>query len=1132
MPSGDVRPGGNAKEGSSMRYAVCLLLVAALSPTLWAQEGLTVEVEPVVEGKALPGKEYTLKLRFTVPDGYHAYHKDNPGYSQAVNVTWNELSGLELVKVDWPEPHKHVDEFSEEWELSGVFDIVYTFKVPSDASGTLSVRGHHETQFCDADGCMQSEDDFSTSIEVANADEATAEPEQKGPRATATATFGSTAQAGGKATLEWKLETSEGYHAYHKDNPGYSQGVKFSWTELSGLKLLEEIWPEPKKHVDEFSEEWELPDGASILFVFEVPADAKGELTLKGKWTAQVCDADACFVREGAVTASLAITAVEPSEKKDAKNEHGFYLDFDYGVELARETGKLLLVDFNGKFCGPCRRMEKTIFVLPEVHELMQEFVIVSVQNDIGDARYNELWDQYKPSPGAGAPYYAIFDPAHMDAELRGIASTLPAETRSHEFVAFLKGEAIPSAGTEVLPGTGNDVVPKDWPKGLPGPQPSEFKEHWAFESYFSNQKVRPGGEVSLVLKFSMKSRGSGPFHMYHPASPHALELDMSLFILEQVSAAGLEPTGEWQFPQYHVLAGSDPANNFGVDEWQFGGEFTVVRNFKVPADAQAGRRVVTGTLAGQYCDLQGCIWFTDLDKAPMGWVAALDVQPDGVEQAIVAPSMIEDDHADTTQPDPAVSDTPEDEEPQQEKEDSMLVFLLLTFLGGMVTLLTPCVLPVLPLTISFFVKQSEHKRSPLLTAFIYCTCIVVVFTAFGLLTSILLREQGAQIISTNPYVNIAIGLLFVVFALSFFGLFELRAPAFVTSWLSKKQMKTQQSGNGYATALLSGGSFAVISFSCTGPIAATFLASAASGEFWTPMLAMLFFSSGMALPIFIMGMFPSLLKKLPKSGGWMNALKVTFAFIEIAVAIRYFAWADLAWSSSNYPNFITREVVDAFWIACFAGTGLYLLGLFRMPHDHQPTERLGVVRLLFAMLFLSFAIFMVPGLTRGAPMGMLDGFLPPRNPELYATGSAGGHSSDAGGSTDVHSLKWHQDLDEALAESKATGKPVFVDFTGRICSNCRWVETNIFPRSPVAGKLTDDFILCQQYTDTGDKKANANYKEYGKGGKGVPMYVIVDSDGKMLEKFVPPQFINSLTPKEFAEFMDRGKDKFVAGGS
>ena len=256
----------------------------------------------------------------------------------------------------------------------------------------------------------------------------------------------------------------------------------------------------------------------------------------------------------------------------------------------------------------------------------------------------------------------------------------------------------------------------------------------------------------------------------------------------------------------------------------------------------------------------------------------------------------------------------------------------------------------------------------------------------------------------------------------------------------------------------------------------------------------------------FVMGMFPSLLKKLPKSGSWMNALKVTFAFIEIAIAIRYFSWAEIGFTGEVVPHWFSRDLVDAFWIACSVGAGLYLLGLFRMPHDHEKMEQVGTVRTLIAIGFFAFAVYLLPGLVTGKPMGLLDGFMPPR--------------------AEMHE-GWHQDLDDALAEAQITGKPVFVDFTGVVCSNCRWVETNIMPTPEVDSLLESDFILVQQWTDKDDDpKAKKYYAKYGQGGKGVPMYVVLHPDGTMVEKLVPPQFINSLTPQDFAEFLKRGRAK------
>lgn len=1309
-------------------------LLALFSPVANAQD-LKVKVEPVVEGEAAPGQEYTLKLKFTVPDGYHAYHKDNPGVSSPVKVKWQDTAGLKLVKETWPEPKKtKIDEDWFEWELGPVFEIAYHFNVPAEAKGALLLKGSHDTQFCNEEGCLQSEGDFEAKVEVGAADAAREEL----PKVTLEAKFAESAVAGGQAKLTLAFTFTKGFHAYHKDNPGFGEAAAISFSKLDGLKLAKEDWPEPtKKEYDKDWIEWEYPDGFTLTYTYDVPKDAKDSIEVAGQYHIQVCDDNGCHIRKSEFKASLTVKpagdtgerrgsgrgygpalpkaygqlagdsaadtedrklkvsaafagpvkagteaelriefevapgyktyhrdnhskepigvsvpttlnwgalsglqpttdiwpdpvdnegewelkgkfvvvqkfqvpldasgeitlqgvahaqicdaegclppddfeftaslVIEPADEgatttetrevdsnstaaatgepapadRAARDSHGFYLDFDYALEQARKEGKQLLVDFNGKFCVPCRKMEKQVFPLPEVKQLMDDFVIVSVQNDIKNARYDELWAKYKPTETAGVPYYAIMD--HDAKVLRGIGSTLPAEERAHEFVAFLKGVE-PVKPDQPAP-TGETSLPKSPPEPsssptVPAPKlpdavasfPEELKQVFDFEARFSNPSVAPGGEVTLELRFKLKEGPGGKYHMYHPDSPHSFidGKSHSLFLLRMLDVAGLQGDDVWLFPQPKVVPKGDPANFFDDDEWKYYAEFVVVRRFQVPAAAKEGTTVtVTGTLAGQYCDDGQCIWFLDESKTPFGWQASLSVAASGAKSALAEPSHTgkpgrgADHKAVDSATIPGPTEPSKEVGPDEgggglteeiEQSGGLFWFLLGVFGLGMVTLLTPCVLPVLPLTIGFFVKQSEQGRSPLAAAFIYCTCIVGVFTVFGLITSIALGEQGAQIVSTNPWVNLAIGVLFTVFALSFFGLFELRMPAFISSWISRKQMTTQKQGRGYMTALLSGGSFAVISFSCTGPIAATILAGAAGGAGdeslgrWVPTLAMMVFASGLALPIFVMGMFPSLLKKLPKSGGWMNALKVVFAFVEIAVAIRYFAWAEIGFTGKVVPVWINRDLVDAFWIACAAGAGLYLLGVFRMPHDHEKAEQIGVVRMLIAMCFLAFALYMVPGLTSEKPMGMLDGFLPPRE-ERPKHGGAGNGSGEA------KAEFWHQDLDSALEESKKSGKPVFVDFTGVICANCRWVEKNIFPQPEVHKLLLDDFVLCQQWTDKDDDpKAKLTYAKYGQGKKGVPMYVIVASDGTMISKYVPPQFINTLTAAEFADWMN-----------
>jgi thiol:disulfide interchange protein len=972
-----------------MRLAAIALLLA-VAPTLWAQ-GLTVEVEPVVEGKAEPGKDYTLKLRFTVPDGYHAYHKDNPGYSLPVQVKWKELAGLELVTATWPEPRKHKDDFSEEWELSGTFDIAYTFKVPANAKGNLTVTGSHDTQFCDAEGCLQAKGNFTATIEVA---ESKPEP---GPVKPGTAPKKNQPEA--KATASF-----EGYHLYHKDNPGYGLPPQVAWTELSGLMLKGTLWPEPIKHdLGDGDIEWEYESPLTLTYTFTAPADAKGELPVKAKWEAQICDADACFMRDGEVTATLSVET--PAEDKSATNSHGFFLDFDYALEQAKKLNKPLLVDFNGRNCGPCRKMEATVFTLPEVHELMQQFVIASVQNDIDNPRYNELWEKYRPSPEAGVPYYAVMD--HEAKVLRGIASTLPARERSHEFVSFLKGEAVKTTVETTLPPEDAKARPAgDWPDGLFGPPTALVSKGMDFRAGFATGKIKPGGEVTLDLHFTMKGNGRGEtYHAYHPGTK-ATDINIPLSVLIKDSG-GLVGEGEWMFP----APASRHDDGFG-EEWLLGQEFTVVHKFKVPDDLKPGVYRVTGHVNGQYCDSQGCIFFNvaraDALNREFGWFATIEVAADGVDSA--------------------TTDVPTAEAEESKDSDALIWLLLAAFGAGIITLLTPCVLPVLPLTIGFFVSQSSKGKSPLLTAFIYCTCIVATFTLFGLITSIALGATGAQNISTNGYVNTFLALMFLVFALSFLGLFELRVPNFVTQWFTKKQMGAQQEGHGYAKAFFSGSAFSLISFSCTGPIAGTFLAQAATGSVWVPTLAMLAFSSGMALPIFIMGQFPSLLKKMPKSGGWMNAMKVVFGFIEIGLAIMYLSAAEQAFRSIEAAEWVNRYVVLAVWASVSVASALYLFGVFRMPHDHEETKQIGVIRSLLAVSFLAFAVYMVPGIFGAKYGNVLEGILPPPPADGGIQIGLGAGGAKA---YDHHDLPWHKDFDVGLAQAKAQNKPIFLDFTG-----------------------------------------------------------------------------------------------------
>lgn len=579
-----------------------------------------------------------------------------------------------------------------------------------------------------------------------------------------------------------------------------------------------------------------------------------------------------------------------------------------------------------------------------------------------------------------------------------------------------------------------------EWPKEILAGPTESAKKGFSFEAGFAEPAAKPGDTVKLQLRFKMKKALGAQeyFHLYHPDTTSK----NTPLKAELVGDAGFTQDGKWVYPEGHE------AKSGGETQLQLPKETTLELALVIPASAKLGRYRVYGQAFGQYCNERGCISFasTKPDHAlrGFGWVAVIEVSADGKASAVPPAFVSVDGGVAKLDPKPdngaaTATDKPKEGAKQPDvaaaKENdkasdgdrSLLKFLLFAFLGGIVALLTPCVLPVLPLTVGFFVSQSSKGKSPGLTAFIYCSCIVASYTLGGLIMSLALGASGAQSIATNPWVNGALGLMFIVFALNFLGLFELQVPAFITAYFSKRQMAAQKEGHGYAKAFFSGSAFSLISFSCTGPIAGTFLAQAASGSVWQPTAAMLAFSSGMALPIFIMGLFPGLMKKLPQSGGWMNAMKVVFGFMEVGLAILYFSKAEQTFLNQVASEVINRYLVLAVWIVCSGLAGVYLLGWFRLPHDHDEVQQIGVVRTLIAAGFLAFAVYLVPGMF-GARYGVyMEGILPVATDPPPIQLSFGG-----GERRNHHDLEWHKnDYDGAMAAAKAAQKPLFIDFTG-----------------------------------------------------------------------------------------------------
>lgn len=417
--------------------------------------------------------------------------------------------------------------------------------------------------------------------------------------------------------------------------------------------------------------------------------------------------------------------------------------------------------------------------------------------------------------------------------------------------------------------------------------------------------------------------------------------------------------------------------------------------------------------------------------------------------------------------------------------------FLWAAMLAGLISLLTPCVFPMIPITVSYFTKHAEGSQAKAVTnAFVFTLGIVATFTVLGFLLAILFGATGIQLFAANPYVNLFIGGLFIVFALSLFGAYELGMPSSVMTKLDAFARGKESSQ--YVGLLLMGLVFSLTSFTCTTPFVGSILVFSTQGSWLYPILGMLVFSSVFAFPFFLLAIAPQMLAQLPKSGGWLNSVKVVMGFLEIAAAMKFISNVDLVWGW----GFFTREVVIASWIAVCLFITIYLLGIFQLSHDTKP-ERLGAVRVLIALLFLSFGFYLFTGLF-GKNLVGVEAFLPPKT-ESSSTVSAAGNTASANGELD-----WiTNNYDKAIEQAKKENKAIFIDFTGYTCTNCRWMEANIFPQPKVREELAK-FTRAKLYTDGEGEPYESFQKMQEERFKTValPLYAIVTPEGNTLATF------------------------------
>ncbi len=538
----------------------------------------------------------------------------------------------------------------------------------------------------------------------------------------------------------------------------------------------------------------------------------------------------------------------------------------------------------------------------------------------------------------------------------------------------------------------------------------------------------------------------------------------------------------------------------------------------------------VKGTYSYQLCNNGSCIAPDDRDFSfsVKGALQDLKNELDDLEMPVTdtATETLQEKEAVVDTIAPAVADT---EGQPEGKKQSLIVVFLLALLGGILTMFTPCVFPMIPMTVNFFMNSTDNKRASRRQAWFFGFSIVFLFAVLGAILTLIFGPEALYFIGTHWVPNLLFFIIFLIFSLSFFGLFEIKMPE---KWINKSDEQADKGGllAPFFIALTT----VLVSFSCTGPIlgAALVSLSTSTTDRWVSLITMLGFGIGFAAPFTLLAMFPSVLKNM-KSGGWLNTVKVVFAFLELAFGLKFLSMADL------YCNWglLDRETYLALWIVIFGLMGIYLLGKLKFKGD-EDLQHIGVVRLFLAIIDLAFVVYMIPGLW-GAPLKAISGFLPPMETQdfniersieehgstiAYTPGAA---TEDLG--TRKYADKLHMpsgfngffDLNEAKAYAKQVGKPIFIDFTGKTCANCREMEHYVWADKEVKELLTTKFVMCGLYVDentidlpeeewvTDDNgrvlktlgRRNLYYEKSMYNMNAQPYYVIIDADGKVLTK-------------------------------
>lgn len=561
---------------------------------------------------------------------------------------------------------------------------------------------------------------------------------------------------------------------------------------------------------------------------------------------------------------------------------------------------------------------------------------------------------------------------------------------------------------------------------------------------------------------------------------------------------------------------------------------------FKQKISLLVPKTTIAGTLEFMVCNDERCLPPAELEFTIPVQSGSTQAEKTVLEADSNSSILLSDSAASTTLlPASAVtiqSDT-------ETSSGSLWAIFIAGFIGGLAAFFMPCIYPMIPLTVSFFTKKSGSRAKGIQSAIIYGLSIIVIYVALGLLITLIFGASALNEAASSATFNLLFFTILIIFGISFLGAFEITLPS---SLVNKMDEKSNQ--NGFVGLFFMAFTLALVSFSCTGPIIGTLLVDAVSkGSYLGPAIGMFGFSSALAIPFTLFAIFPSWLKEMPKSGGWLNTVKVSLGFLEIALAFKFLSNVDLAY----HWGILNRDIFLIIWIVVFGLWALYLLGKIRLSHDSE-LNFLSLPRLFFSMFILGFTLYMVPGLW-GAPLKAISAWLPPQVTQefdLYSNRSGSqSEPSVASGKKYAglfhapHGLDAFYDYEEGLAYAKSVNKPVLIDFTGWSCTNCRKMEASVWPDKEVIRRLREDYVLISLYVDDktelkedekyissfSGKKVNtigqkwSDFQASKFGTNSQPYYIITDHDGKIM---VPPQAYN-LDISNYVSFLDKGKIAF-----